>query len=529
MRRIKKKVSIIALMLALLLAATSCQSKAVAEIATDPPIITASASIIPDPSGPLTQAPSPLNTMAPSPAAVPSPAYTATPVPYEGVARSSNYSALFFLDEKTGWVLAGDELLKTDDGGNTWDVVSDIPGGLGQIDFVDDQTGWAVEGGLFKTTDGGIHWTQQSSDLFTSPGQFSNLRFFNANEGYVISYEWVDNNQLESALLHTTDGGASWQDVTPAGSDLFNLRDVSFIDAANGWACGNEDGGAVVYKTTDNGATWTLEADSGQLSGGVMYMDFVDDTHGWILMADSDYLDSNSGTLYQTTDGGKSFQQVTGIHINRPSVTGMLFTGENTGWITTDHGAGPISGGIDGTWDGGQTFICIVGGSNQGGAGDLDAVNNIVFPTSEVGFAIGSCGYYNCLICTTDGGKTWRQLNPVPTDGITFVDNKYGFGCGIAYFENTVLRTTDGGVSWSILPSPEPDMYYDPLMLSFLDQKTGFAIYYEFSQATDPTKLNQVVFYKTIDGGNNWSKITGTMDMTPDYASQISYFRMFDA
>ncbi|MEP6816112.1 MAG: oxidoreductase, partial [Marmoricola sp.] len=68
---------------------------------------------------------------------------------------------------------------------------------------------------------------------------------------------WVGGSA--GGVWRTTDGGASWQDVSPPGADGLLFRDVEATDArhAQVLAIGEADASRI-YRTTDGGASWQL-------------------------------------------------------------------------------------------------------------------------------------------------------------------------------------------------------------------------------------------------------------------------------
>ncbi|MCU1400882.1 MAG: hypothetical protein JWN62_3991 [Acidimicrobiales bacterium] len=82
----------------------------------------------------------------------------------------------------------------------------------------------------------------------------------------------VDNADGSTAavLLHTTDGGVSWQTVDPPAplSASDGSLSVGFADEHNGWLLGNDtDGNSVLVATHDGGASWAvITLDSGNAS-----------------------------------------------------------------------------------------------------------------------------------------------------------------------------------------------------------------------------------------------------------------------
>jgi photosystem II stability/assembly factor-like uncharacterized protein len=69
-----------------------------------------------------------------------------------------------FIDKNQGWLVIGNKLHRTLDGGESWKplaMVGDGSSNVTGIDFVDARIGWiwTAEGTLFRTTDGGASWS----------------------------------------------------------------------------------------------------------------------------------------------------------------------------------------------------------------------------------------------------------------------------------------------------------------------------------------------------------------------------------
>lgn len=86
------------------------------------------------------------------------------------------------------------------------------------------------------------------------------IQFVSLNEGWIASGN-------DNGLLHTTDGGETWNKVAPFPNDkTFNMSDpalsMDWVDATHGWALKTymsskeKMNGAVIYQTNDAGATW---------------------------------------------------------------------------------------------------------------------------------------------------------------------------------------------------------------------------------------------------------------------------------
>lgn len=131
---------------------------------------------------------------------------------------------------------------------------------------------------LLKTTDMGVTWTEASPDLTRNEkskqgkggGPYTNEAVGAENYG-TLSY--VIESPLEKGVIwtgsddgfvHVTrDGGASWQNVTPAGLQecLINAIEVSPHDPATAYIATTRykfnDHTPGLYKTTDYGKSWT--------------------------------------------------------------------------------------------------------------------------------------------------------------------------------------------------------------------------------------------------------------------------------
>ncbi len=171
---------------------------------------------------------------------------------------------IFFINENVGWVYgANSTLLKTTDGGKTWESL-DIPGtGGSDIKFIDENTGLCHSGTMgedgygdaiqLKTTNGGKTW-----DDISIPGvhSYNGFCLLNVNEYWTTT----DND-----IFHTNNGGETWEKQetmhhVSAFPQFKKFIDVDFIDSMKGWALGGNVtdilGPTYVYKTENGGKDW---------------------------------------------------------------------------------------------------------------------------------------------------------------------------------------------------------------------------------------------------------------------------------
>jgi photosystem II stability/assembly factor-like uncharacterized protein len=131
---------------------------------------------------------------------------------------------IFFLSSTKGWATEeGGIILKTTDGGNSWEQIR--PGvAIHTLFFLNEYNGWGDNGSLLQTTDGGYTWQVQVENI-----------------GTISSYCIVDENNfwlVGGKSLRTTDGGQSWESYWHPSS--YAISSVQFINNKIGWFSGGE-------------------------------------------------------------------------------------------------------------------------------------------------------------------------------------------------------------------------------------------------------------------------------------------------
>lgn len=270
---------------------------------------------------------------------------------------------LWFTDLKRGFALTPAGLLKTKDGGRTWE--SALRSGLPEkvfsaVAFADEMRGWIVGGRvqdgkemplILHTTDGGVSWVQQTVEVNdSSPHGLYGVRFFSSQEGWAVG---------QGIIAHTVDAGDTWkaQRVSHNQEWLFS---VDLIDSKYIWAVGKD---GLILHSVDGGITWARQESSTQnslsrirffggqgwivgSSGTSLHLSGVDKK--WVqvkININEELLDINlngldgwivgsRGTILNTGDGGKTWRRQKSPTINTLSC--LFFLDTNNAWIGGD-------------------------------------------------------------------------------------------------------------------------------------------------------------------------------------------------
>lgn len=128
----------------------------------------------------------------------------------DSLSSATKFNSIYFVNQNTGFAvgqkLSGiTKLLKTTNGGNSWDSVVFNNGKSNSIFFVNENTGWiggssSADSSLFAyTTNGGVNWSRQKKNY---PGEVKNIFFINNLTGWAtLSYS--------NKILKTVTGGVT--------------------------------------------------------------------------------------------------------------------------------------------------------------------------------------------------------------------------------------------------------------------------------------------------------------------------------
>lgn len=311
---------------------------------------------------------------------------------------------VFFVDEMQGWAvgsrsfgvsISGQVILHTANGGESWEIQYEDappPGSswslyrLNGVYFLDAQTGWAVgraatfqgnqgrehRGAILHTTNGGTSWEQQGIELHDQWAlEFFAVQFLDRQNGWALAESRFPHRTV--FLAHTTDGGASWNWVDtgvegPLGVGYeYVMGDLYFTDEQHGLVVG---GLGLVIRTDDGGMHWskqTVDCGYSSCSYAFYALDMIDARRGGI--AGQEY--------FSTSDGGSRWSMRDlpfGVELYD-----IKFVGEEQGWMVGDHGV------VLHTEDSGNSWNLVQSGL-------LDTLFGAYFVDSQHGWFVGDYG-----------------------------------------------------------------------------------------------------------------------------------------
>lgn len=190
--------------------------------------------------------------------------------PQKGTIPFAGSKIVTFLNATTGWLTgfsyAGTQLYVTHDAGVTWQKQTlPLPPGVSEAQFetwpptffnardgvlpvqVDTPATGGADFDVYMTHDGGATW--HSASLVQPPAYANSIVFADAQHG------WLTDG---TNLFATSDGAAHWRPL-PASEAFHDVVSLNFVSNTTGWAISTPANGPLaLLKTTDGGQTWNV-------------------------------------------------------------------------------------------------------------------------------------------------------------------------------------------------------------------------------------------------------------------------------
>lgn len=413
-----------------------------------------------------------------------------------------SYNTVNLIDENIIILSSSRNIVKSYDGGNTWESNSIPDAYVNKTYFTSELVGHAAcnNGTMLKTIDGGLNWYEtQSSNSF--PSDFFTVYFLNENIGF--------SSREHDEIYKTIDGGETWLELSGTSSAIY---DFHFLDENTGFITGEH---GATFKTEDGGITWSnIFFQDGYIANTSMYGIYFEDSN-------IGYATGARGRIIKTTDGGLTWEEhslfyndINQIKIFESGVgyaqvgrdyyktndhgdnwtyvstanhysycSGFYFVDENTGY-SIGGGTLSISGDVFKTTNGGITWNKLEITVDEG-------LSSIYFINEDIGFISG--GYNRKKVMKTlDGGNTWNKVLDTEFGNIQFLNTQVGYGNRIGYFGGRLYKTIDGGNTWDYILEVDQDIN----SFHFIDENIGYII------------GDNALIQKTDDGGATWKELS---------------------
>jgi photosystem II stability/assembly factor-like uncharacterized protein len=326
-------------------------------------------------------------------------------------------------------------------------------------------------------------------------------------------------------VLHTSDGGSSWRDVTPpieiwsayitSYEGFFpRLGECLFLDDSRAWISTlhfditrpqEAYTGKVMLSTVDGGATWRMHKLPPEGVGYGYFVDFIDPMHGWFVVFEIATSSTAYTGLYRTVDGGESWETVLdGVGTSSGLSRALAFGDTNTGVMTISFSGWDLPLHVRWTHDGGTTWETQYLPEPEDPLASDPTISDLecgtIFPHAfsklEVAL-IAECRmlkdsgspeskyiFRNFFYSTQDGGMSWNSF-PAPEGNLHLLNPNAGWMLG-----DEIHFTEDGGKSWTKINEVTWQGQFN-----FIDANHGWAV---------ARNDDEIALVKTENGGRSW-------------------------
>jgi photosystem II stability/assembly factor-like uncharacterized protein len=282
------------------------------------------------------------------------------------------------------------------------------------VHFVDEQNGWVVGGAVLRTTDGGQTW-EEVEEL----GDGQAVDFVDPLHGWILS---------RPNIFRTTDGGDTWTTFEAPG---LPIADIAFTDSQTGYTVAQIGWEGRVHHTNDGGQTWEELKRRGGRVGGFTSISFRD---------------ANSGTAVGSF-GNRNPDRPMYVTINEDWSSTVGNSNSNQPLGVSHAGDDWVAVGTNGS---------IVRSGDSVSSGTEFDLWGVSFANDKTGFTVGVSG---TILNSIDGGQTWQSQDSGTSEdlrAVHAVDTPEGHRAWAVGNNGTILHYS--GEELNPAPQPEPEI-----------------------------------------------------------------------
>lgn len=328
---------------------------------------------------------------------------------------------------------------------------------------------------------------------------YPNLPSDQINDLHFISDQEIIMVNSSGGIYKSYDGGKSW--MLKAYYRYESLAEINFINHKTGFVLPRINGRKVIF-TTDAGETWSESAVA--INPFELFLPLSESLclkatfEGKIERLDN-FFNSWVTTYMMPTFNG--YIGYTPVEMPYGKISNLLKLPSNKIIALCDNSAAQTYGVKN------DSITYLISSEDLGiswdtvWAGFTFRINQIAFASDSIGWMAHS----NIIYKTTNGGKSWKELNNV---GVNYwIENLTALTEKVLYANtgNEIIKTTDGGINWEIINFKSS--YENKLV--FNDINTGFIL------------TSQL--HKTINGGIDW---VPTNDIIIDNISDVDFINL---
>ncbi|MBI5547599.1 MAG: hypothetical protein HY901_27260 [Deltaproteobacteria bacterium] len=425
-------------------------------------------------------------------------------------------------------VSAGVQVLKTTDGGQSWQTLSVASAHATvkalAIDPTDAQTVYAgtscCGGGLFKTTDGGASWTDVTGGIATK------LIDVIAIDPRASATIWAATPQ---GLYQSVDGAATWQGVTLPFPIADRINSFLFDPLTAGTLYLTL--GQRVLKSTDAGATWA-NASSGLGSAALTTL-AIDPTDPARLYTgsrgDGVFLTRDAAAAWTASNSGLTASRIRALLLDSSQPPSLLFAGtyasgafrsidQGASWTKLNLAAGvdalasvqgtPRSlfavaeGRVQRSSDNGDSWTVKSPSMQADGGARTPAIQCLAASPSRL--YAGSCG--DGVFRSDDSGESWtatgdlggRCVGAIAIDP-SQVNTVYLSASG-GWPNPAALKSIDGGDTWQVLDLGVADPFPGAILVDPSNPQIVFLAMLSLAGGS-------AGLFRSSNGGTSWTPV----------------------